>query len=113
MYKREEANPATVCYRCRIPLSELSDGDESLSNQLRTRLVSCVRLTLEGSRGPPPLRARTGAPLLVTVLSGRLDVGDTVPFATLARKFHGASGKLETRPVCAGYSHESAGVRHT
>ncbi len=38
---------------------------------------------------------------------------DTVPFASLASKFLGASGKLETWPVCAGYSHESAGVRHT
>lgn len=43
---------------------------------------------------------------------GRTGCWDTVPFASLASEFHRASGMTVTWPVCAGYSHESAGLRH-
>lgn len=65
-------------------------------------------LSLERDGGPLELRQ---AP----VSHGRVrqtEYWDTVPFASLASKFRWASGKLVTWPVCAGYSHESAGVRH-
>lgn len=51
-------------------------------------------------------------PLLVAVASGGLGSWDTVPLASLASEFHGASGTTENWPVCAGYSHERAGLRH-
>lgn len=70
-------------------------------------MIDNLRLSLEGTRGPIELRR---AP----VSHGRVrqaEYWDTVPFASLASTFRRASGKLETWPVCAGYSHESAGVR--
>lgn len=57
-----------------------------------------------------PLKLRQGP-----VSHGRVrqtEYLDTVPFASLDSKFLRASGKLTTWPVCAGYSGESAGVRH-
>lgn len=63
--------------------------------------------------GAPSSSSDGGPPFVSHGRVRQTEYWDTVPFASLASKFHWASGKLETWPVCSGYSHESAGVRHT